>query len=107
MITGDQVWIGTIDHRISTAVVYFMLLLILGNARPRQHFPLRALCSLLVMCLTSWCVRTYSDVFLLESPLRGLGYSFQLLALFVLFLLAYRQCYRATTAEVFYNASTH
>ncbi len=103
MITADQAWIGVIDHRISTAIVYFMLLIILGNARPRARFPLRASGALLVMCLVSWCVRSYSDVILQGSPLRGIGYSIQLLALFILFLLAYRLCYRATTAEIFYN----
>ena len=103
MITMDHAWIGTVDHRISTAIVYFVLLILLGNSRPRKQFALRTACSLAFMCLTSWLIRSYTDVILQGSPLRGIGYSLQLLALFTLFLLSYNACYRATSSEIVYN----
>ena len=50
----DSLWVQKIDHRISTALILFLLLLMLGNGRRRRGFFLRTLGSLAVLCAASW-----------------------------------------------------
>ena len=40
MITNLS-WIGAVDHRISAAIVFFMLLLLLNTGKKRSWFPVR------------------------------------------------------------------
>ena len=37
----DSWWISTIDHRVSTALVFFLLLMTMGNGHKKPYFPLR------------------------------------------------------------------
>ena len=65
-------WIGTVDHRISAAVVFFVLMLLLNKGEKRPLFPLRALGVLAAMCLASWLTRSLSDEWLvLRAELQG------------------------------------
>ncbi len=97
----DVGWIGLIDHRISSALVFFLLLLLLNTPARQKRFGLSAALSLLLMCAASWLVRTGADM-LPSLPLQGLGHSAQILALFLLFLLAYRTCYAVSEVEGIY-----
>ena len=98
----DRWFIQIIDHRISTAIIFFFLLLLIGNSKKRPMFPLRALTSLSVMCLVSWGLRTVTDVDLTGPIWQGIGHSFHLLAMSLLYMAAYGFCYYATAVELVY-----
>ena len=49
----DSWWISTIDHRVSTALVFFLLLLTMGNGHKKPYFPLRILVSFIALCAVS------------------------------------------------------
>lgn len=98
-----DVWfVQEIDHRISTALIFLFILLLTGNRKQRKLYPLRALISLLVMCLTSWCIRYVVDVHLGGLILQGVGHSVHLLAMSLLYMAAYAFCYRSTPVELIY-----
>ena len=100
----DSAWIGAIDHRISSAIVFFMLGLMLDMPEKRRRFPLRAAVGLLTLCAASWAVRTCAEVLLSDIRLQGIGYSAQILSLFLIFLVGYRRCYRVSWVEATYTA---
>ena len=85
MIT-NVAWIGAVDHRISAAIVFFVLLLLLNTGARRRLFPLRAGAVLLTMCAVSWVLRSLSDVWLADARLQALCFSAQVMALHMLFL---------------------
>ena len=58
---SNQFWVGAVDHRISAAIVLFVLMLLLNTGKKRGPFLLRAAVTLAVMCLCSWLFRTISD----------------------------------------------
>lgn len=95
-------YISDIDHRISTALIFFLLLLLIGNKKKRPMFPLRAFISLLAMCAVSWCVRYVVDVHIASPVMQGVGHSFHLLAMSMLYMCAYYLCYKSTVAELVY-----
>ena len=101
MIT-DSWFVQNIDHRISTAIIFFLLLFLLGNGKRRGLYPLRMLLSLLVMCAVSWSIRTVTDVLLTGEVLQGLGHSVHLLAMSLLYMGACAFCYEATPVELIY-----
>ena len=102
MIT-NVAWIGAVDHRISAAIVFFVLLLLLNTGARRRLFPLRAGAALLTMCAVSWVLRTLSDVWLADARLQALCFSAQIMALHLLFLAGSFFCYKANKAEMLYN----
>lgn len=99
---ANNAWVGAIDHRISAAIVFFMLLLLLNIPERRRGFSLWAALALGVMCAASWLVRYYADVIFSEIHLRGIGYSMQVLILPLLFTVAYRRCYEVSDVEAIY-----
>ena len=98
----DSWFVQVIDHRISTAIVFFLLLLLTGNRKQRGLFALRLTASLLVMLAVSWCIRTVTEVALMGAVAQGLGHSVHLLAMSLLYMGAYAFCYQTTTVEVIY-----
>lgn len=98
----DRWFISDIDHRISTALIFFLLLLLIGNKKRRSMFPVRAALSLLGLCLVSWGLRYVADVLLTGSVWVGIGYSVHLLAMSLLYMVAYGFCYHATAVELVY-----
>ena len=100
MIT-DQWFIRVVDHRISSALIFFILLLLIGNNK-RPLFSIRALVSLVGMCAFSWCIRTVVDVFLVSPVWIGAGYGVYILVLSLLFMGAHRFCYETTLTELIY-----
>ena len=40
---GDSLFIQLVDHRVSTALIFFLLMVLLNNRKPKQKFGLRAL----------------------------------------------------------------
>ena len=102
MITNTA-WIGSIDHRVSAAMVFFALLLLLNTGTRRNLFPLRAAGAFLVMFGVSWVIRFLSDVWAPNMMVQAAGYSLQILALFLLFVGASFFCYHAKKPETLYN----
>lgn len=49
----DSWWISTIDHRVSTALVFFLLLMTMGNGHKKPYFPLRILVSFIALCASA------------------------------------------------------
>lgn len=101
MIT-DLWFVRDIDHRISMAIVFFMLLLMLDNRKRRKLWPVRVLASLVVMCLVSWGLRTVTDVYLTGAIWQGVGHSAHLLVMSLMYMGAYAFCYEATPVELIY-----
>ncbi len=91
-----------VDHRISTALIFFLLLLLIGRPKKRTLYPLRLLISLMVMCLVSWCIRTVVDDHLAGTVAQGVGHSVHLLAMSLMYMGAYAFCYEATPVELMY-----
>ena len=101
MIT-DLAWIRAVDHRISAAIVFFALLMLLNTAPRRERFLLRALLVLGLMCLASWLTRYVSEVVFQDTLWKALGYSVRLLALYLLFLFGCCYCFRVIAPEALY-----
>ncbi len=101
-MTTDLWFIADIDHRISIALIFFYLLLLIGNKKKRPLFPVRALVSLGALCTVSWFIRTVTDIHLSGMILQGIGHSVHLLAMSLLYMAAYAFCYKATTVEIIY-----
>ena len=98
----DRWFIRNIDHRISTALIFFLLLMLIGNKKKRPMFPLRALVSLVALGTVSWCIRTVVDVHLTGVVAQGVGHSLHLLSLSLLYMAAYWLCYETTFPELIY-----
>ena len=98
----DSWFVRVIDHRISMAMIFFLLLMLIGNRKRRTMFPLRLLVSLLVMCAASWFIRTVADVYLEGAVLQGVGHSVHLLVMSLMYMGAYAFCYEATSVELIY-----
>ena len=101
---NDYQWIAVIDHRISAAVVFFVLMLLLNTGERRRLFPLRAALSLTGMCVCSWLIRYTADVLARSIWIQAVGYSCQILVLYLLFAGASRFCYRTKSAPATYNS---
>lgn len=100
---SDLLWIRDIDHRISAAVVFFVLVLLLNTGERRRLFPLRAAGVFLVMSGAVWGIRSLADVWAPNLTVQAAGYSLQLLVLYMLFVGASFFCFRAKTPETLYN----
>lgn len=98
----DSWFVRVIDHRISMAMIFFLLLVLIGNRKRRTLFPLRLLLSLLAMCVACWCIRTVTDVYLAGAVLQGVGHSVHLLVMSLMYMGAYAFCYEATSVELIY-----
>ena len=98
----DSWWVETIDHRISTALVFFFLLMLLGNAHRRSHFPLRVIGSFCALCAMSWGTRYCIDACATTLVGQGIGYSLQLMCMSLLYWGTYAFCYRTTIPESCY-----
>lgn len=101
MIT-DFAWIGQVDHRISSAIVFFLLVPLLNTAHLKPRYPLRILLSFVLMCIGSFVTRYMADALTVSPMLRGLFYSLQLLSLYALFLFATWLCYKVHLPEQLY-----
>lgn len=99
----DSWWISTIDHRVSTALVFFLLLMLLGNGKRRPQFPLRAIGSFLMLCAVSWITRYGIDLCLTTTVAQGVGYSLHLMVMSLLYWGAYAVCYQTTLSESCYS----
>lgn len=95
----NNVWIRVVDHRISTALILF-LLLVLSQKKKKAMFPLRAGGSLVFLCLSSWLMRTVIDEMLIGVFQQGMGYSVYLLVMSLLFMVSYNFCYRVSMVEL-------
>lgn len=98
----DQWFISEIDHRISTALIFSLLLILMNSKEKRPLFPLRAVASLLFMCFISWGMRYVIDLHLVGPMWQGVGYSLHLLVMSLLYMASYFFCYRATPVELIY-----
>ena len=100
---SDSLWISAIDHRVSAAIIFFILFLLLNGDRKRRFFPLRAGGLFLLMCCVSWVFRYLSDEVFSSVHPQGLAYGLQLLALHLLFIAGCFFCYQTRPAVALYN----
>ena len=100
---SNQLWIGAVDHRISAAIVLFVLMLLLNTGKKRGRFLLRAGITLTVMCLCSWLFRTISDEWSTNAYVQAACFSAQIMALHLLFVGSCFFCYQTNRAEAWYN----
>lgn len=98
----DSWWISTIDHRVSTALVFFLLLMTMGNGHKKPYFPLRILVSFIALCAVSWLTRYWVDLCLTTTVAQGIGYSLHLLVMSLLYWGTYTFCYHTTLSESCY-----
>ncbi len=98
----DNLWVQTVDHRISTALILFLMLLLLGNKRKRSGFTFRIVGSLFVLSAASWSIRFLIDHQLAVGVLQGIGYSFYIGLMSLLYLGCYAFCYQASLGELLY-----
>ena len=85
----DSFLIRALDYRISAAIVFFVLLLMLNTAKPRRRFFLRAGLTLVVMGGVSWVIRYVTEeLFAQDLRLQGAGYMLQLLSALIRFCQA-------------------
>ena len=98
----DSLFIQVVDHRISTALVFFLLVLLLNNRKPKQHFPFRAALVLVGMCLLSWGMRTIIDVKIVGEFKQGYAYGFYTIAMSLSFMAGYSFCYYTSLGERLY-----
>ncbi len=103
MITSDSLFISFVDHRISAAVVFFLLLFLLNKADRKRFFVPKALLSCVVMLAVCWGLRTFTDQPALDPRLKGLGYAVLILALSFLYVCSCFFCYRIRKSEAIYN----
>ena len=102
-MTTNFIWISAVDHRISAAIVLFILMLLLNTGKRRSLFVLRAAAVLASMCLCSWLLRSLSDEWLGSLQLRALCFSAQTMVLHLLFVWSCFFCYKTNPAEAWYN----
>lgn len=98
----DSLWISTIDHRVSTALVFFLLLMTMGNGHKKPYFPVRILVSFIALCAVSWLTRYWIDLCLTTTVAQGIGYSLHLLVMSLLYWGTYTFCYHTTLSESCY-----
>lgn len=100
----DSLWVSAVDHRISTALIFFLIMMLMGNKERRPFFALRTTVSLLAMCLVSWTVRYFIDTYLSTIVQEGIGYSVHIVAMIMMYWGCYAFCYRSETVELAYMA---
>ena len=75
-MTQDYWYIQNIDHRVSTALIFFLLLMVMSNLRRKEHFVFRVLLSLVGMMAVSWGLRTIVDTLLVGDIAQGSATAF-------------------------------
>ena len=100
----DSWWIQAVDHRVSTALIFLLLIFLLGNERRRKAFVLRFVGTGLVLCLTSWVLRFWIDASSFGTVGSGLGHAFHILCMSLLFLAGYVFCYETPLFPACYVA---
>ena len=98
MIT-DSLWIQTVDHRVSSAIIFFFLLVLLGVPAKRKLYFLRLAASLLLMCAASFVIRYGTDALFSDVRVQGIGHMAQILSLYFLYLISYQACYQVQTVD--------
>ncbi len=101
-MTQDYWYIQNIDHRVSTALIFFLLLMVMSNLRRKEHFALRVVLSLAGMIVLSWGLRTIVDTLLVGTVAQGIGYSIYTLLMGLAFMVGYGFCYQTNQGELLY-----
>lgn len=99
---NDSLYIEFVDHRISTALILFLLLLLLSNGQKRPKFVFRAGISAGVLCVSNWLMRYVLDTVIISQMWQGIGYGLILVVMSLLFLFCYRLCYYAKRGELLF-----
>ncbi len=95
-------FIRTVDHRISTALIMTLLLVLIGGREKRRGFPLRVALSAVAMCIVSWVIRFAIDTLTVTPVAQGTSYAIHLLVMSLMYMAAYAACYRTNLAELAY-----
>ena len=101
-MSGDSLFIQLVDHRVSTALIFFLLMVLLNNRKLKQKFGLRAVAAFVAMCAVSWILRTIIDVGAASEIVQGLEYSIYTIVMSLMFLFGYAFCYYTTPGELVY-----
>lgn len=95
-------WIRTIDHRVSTGIIFFVILMFWAKGEKRSCLPLRKVLSFFSLCATNWILRYQIDTVLRGSFQIAWGYSMIILVMCLVFAGCYFFCYRAPVQEYIY-----
>ena len=95
-------WVRTIDWRISSGVIFSLLLFLWGNENKRSRFYWRLVGSTLLLGTSSWVMRYIIEEWLSGNLAVSIGHSLYLLALSFLFFICYRFCCKRSISEYLY-----
>lgn len=95
-------WVKEIDHRVSTGIIFFIILMLWARGESRNRLPLRKLICLAFLCGTNWCIRYMIDTVLRAPMLSALGYSVLIMLMCLAFALCHLFCYHTTLGNTIY-----
>lgn len=101
-LLNDSLYIRAVDHRISTAIVFSLILLMLRSRHRRPGFPARAGMFLAVSCAASWALRYATDHFTSGPIGQGVGSALHILVMCMLFGAGVAFCFEAKPARLAY-----
>ena len=105
LLTQSQWWIREIDHRISTGIIFFVILLLCGKGEARERLNLRRAASGLILCATNFCVR-FAISQTRSQLAEAFGYSMLILIMCACFALCYWLCYKTYRNQYVYGVIT-
>lgn len=101
-MTHSAWWIPAVDYRISTGIIFFLILLLWANGERRARLGLRRVCCLVALCAISGAVRYVTDALLIGPGWNALGYSVLILLMCFAFVACHFFCYRAPDSGYVY-----
>ena len=102
---NTQWWIQMIDWRISTGVIFSIILMVWGSGDKRYKHYWCELCSYVILCGGSFILRFTIDEFLSGAGMSAMGYSLYIAILSVLFLCCYHMCCKANKSNCLFVAT--
>lgn len=98
-------WIQAIDWRISSGIIFSIILLLWGPEGRRKGFYGRWALSLAVLALSSGLMRYGIEIGLVKPVLVASAHSLYLYVLTVLYLFCHAFCYEESPSELLYKAT--
>ncbi len=98
-------WITDIDWRLSSGVIFFVLLLLFGRGEKRSHYAWRVAASGLVLIGGSWSMRFIIEEVLHTLFASALGYTLFIVIMSMLYLLTYWFCRKTSVSEYLFNST--
>lgn len=96
----DFSWIRDVDFRVSSGLIYCLILLLFGRQEERrERFALRFAASCAVLCAVSWVIRFSIDRWLLTTAAEAAGQGLHTICLAATFFLCEGLCYRESRSD--------